>query len=62
MLFSSDAFGLAELYYLGTILFRRALSGVLESLVDDGDMTEADAEHIATLISRDNARRAYRLP
>ena len=62
MLFSSDAFGLAELYYLGTILFRRALSGVLESLVDDGDMTEADAERVATLISRDNARRAYRLP
>ena len=62
MLFSSDAFGLAELYYLGTILFRRALSGVLESLVDDGDMTEADAGRVATLISRDNARRAYRLP
>ncbi len=61
MLFSTDAFGLAELYYLGTLLFRRALSGVLESLVDDGDMTAADAERVATLIGRDNARRAYRL-
>jgi hypothetical protein len=61
-LFSSDAFGLPELYYLGTLLFRRALSAFLSSLVDAGDMSYADAERITRLIGEENARSAYRLP
>lgn len=61
LLFSSDAFGLAELYHLGALLFRRALSEVLGGLVDSGDAKSADAEHIGRLIARENARRAYRL-
>jgi hypothetical protein len=60
-LFSSDAFGLPELYYLGTLLFRRALSAFLSSLVDAGDMSYADAERITRLIGAENARQAYRL-
>jgi predicted TIM-barrel fold metal-dependent hydrolase len=60
-LFSSDAFGLAELYHLGALLFRRGLSEVLGALVDRGDLTSADAEHIGRLIAQQNARRAYRL-
>lgn len=60
-LFSTDAYGLAELYHLGALLFRRALSDVLGALVDSGEATAADAEHIGRLIARDNARRAYRL-
>jgi hypothetical protein len=60
-LFSSDAFGLPELYYLGTLLFRRALSAFLSSLVDADDMSYADAERITRLIGTENARRAYRL-
>jgi uncharacterized protein len=60
-LFSSDAFGLPELYYLGTLLFRRALSAFLSSLVDAGDMSYADAERITRLIGAENARRAYGL-
>jgi hypothetical protein len=60
-LFSSDAFGLPELYYLGTLLFRRALSAFLSSLVDANDMSYADAERITRLIGAENARRAYRL-
>jgi hypothetical protein len=60
-LFSSDAFGLPELYYLGTLLFRRALSAFLSSLVDAGDMSYADAERITRLIGAENARLAYRL-
>jgi hypothetical protein len=60
-LFSSDAFGLPELYYLGTLLFRRALSAFLSSLVDGDDMSYADAERITRLIGAENARRAYRL-
>jgi hypothetical protein len=60
-LFSSDAFGLPELYYLGTLLFRRALSSFLAERLDDGDMSVADAERVTRLIGAENARRAYRL-
>jgi hypothetical protein len=61
-LFSSDAFGLPELYYLGTLLFRRALSAFLAARLDVDDMSYADAERITSLIGAENARRAYRLP
>ena len=61
MLYSSDAFGLAELYHLGALLFRRGLSSVLGGLVDDGSMTTEDARRIGSMISADNAIRAYRL-
>jgi uncharacterized protein len=58
-LFSSDAFGLPELYYLGTLLFRQALSRFLRARLDGGDMSLADAERITALIATDNAHRAY---
>jgi uncharacterized protein len=61
LLFSSDAYGLAELYFLGAGLFRRGLSTVLGGLVEDGEMTPADADHVGRLVARENARRAYRL-
>ena len=61
-LFSSDAFGLPELYYLGTQLFRHALSAFLRARLDADDMSSADAERITGLIASENARRAYRLP
>ncbi|MFD9738828.1 amidohydrolase family protein [Umezawaea sp. NPDC059074] len=60
-LFSSDAYGLAELYHLGVLLFRRALSDFLASAMASGDLVEADAVRIAHLIGYENARRAYRL-
>ena len=60
-LFSSDAFGLPELYYLGTLLFRRALSEFLSARLDADDMSYADAERVTRLIGADNARQAYRL-
>lgn len=60
-LFSSDAFGLPEHYYLGTLLFRRALSAFLTDRLDANDMSYADAERITRLIGAENARRAYRL-
>jgi hypothetical protein len=60
-LFSSDAFGLPELYYLGTLLFRRALSAFLAARLDADDMSYADAERVTGLIGAENARRAYRL-
>jgi uncharacterized protein len=61
LLFSSDAYGLAEFYYLGAELFRRGLSTVLDELIMADEMTSQDADHVAALIARDNARRAYHL-
>jgi predicted TIM-barrel fold metal-dependent hydrolase len=61
LLHSSDAFGLAELYYLGTELFRLGLGEVLEDLVQRDEVSEADARRIGTQVSGENARRAYRL-
>jgi hypothetical protein len=60
-LYSSDAFGLPELYYLGALLFRRALSAFLAERLAADDLTYADAERITRQIGADNARRAYAL-
>jgi predicted TIM-barrel fold metal-dependent hydrolase len=61
LLFSTDAYGLAELYLLGVALFRSAMTTVLGEVVAAGDMSEADAGHVAALVARENARRAYAL-
>lgn len=60
-LFSSDAFGLPELYYLDIVLFRRALSEFLAARLAADDMSYPDAERFTRLIGAENARRAYRL-
>jgi hypothetical protein len=60
-LFSSDAFGLSELYFLGAQLFRRVLGEILESWIQEGACTTGDAERLARLIGRDNALRIYPL-
>jgi predicted TIM-barrel fold metal-dependent hydrolase len=61
VLYSSDAWGPAELHYLGAVLWRRATSRVLGTWVEDGDWTAADARRVATLIASDNACRVYQL-
>jgi predicted TIM-barrel fold metal-dependent hydrolase len=61
ILYSSDAWGPAELHYLGALLWRRALGQVLAERVRDGDWSRADAIRVATMVGRDNARRVYRL-
>lgn len=61
VLFSSDAFGLAELYLLGTVLFRRGLGRLLAEGVAEGAWTAADAVRVAGMIGSGTARRAYRL-
>jgi uncharacterized protein len=60
-LFSTDAYGLPELYYLGTLLFRLGLSRFLRARLDDDDISFEDAERITALIGAENARRVYRL-
>ena len=61
LLFSTDAYGLAEFYYLGAELFRRGLSAVLHELIKAEEITNQDADHIASLIARNNAYRVYGL-
>lgn len=61
ILYSSDAWGLAELHHLGALLWRRAIHRVLAARVDDGEWSAADAVRVATMIGRDNAQRVYRL-
>lgn len=62
VLFSSDAFGLAELYAVHVRLFRAALAAFVEDGVAREFWTAADADRIAELICAANARRVYRLP
>jgi predicted TIM-barrel fold metal-dependent hydrolase len=61
LLYSSDAFGLAELYVTGAVLFRRALAELLGAWVEQGACTAADSERITRLIARENAARLYDL-
>jgi hypothetical protein len=61
MLFSTDAFALAELYLLGAKLFRRGLGDFLAAGVEADDWTAQDAARIAAMIGAGNARRVYGL-
>ncbi len=61
IVYSSDAFGPAELHYLGTTLWRNGIHRVLSGFVDNGDWSAADAMRVVDLIARDNAERIYRL-
>jgi hypothetical protein len=61
VLYSSDAFGLAELHLLGAQSFREALAGCMEPLVSRDLLTETDLSRIAALIGSGNARRVYGL-
>lgn len=62
LLYSSDAFGLVELYHLGSLVFRRALAGVLDGWLDAGDCSAGDAARIGDFIGSGNAARVYGLP
>jgi len=61
LLFSSDAFGPAELHYLGALMWRRTTASVLSAWVDAGEWSAADAQRIARMVGADNARRVYGL-
>jgi uncharacterized protein len=60
-LFSSDAWGAAELHHLGALLWRRGMATVLARFVDAGEWSLPDAVRVATMVGRDNALRVYRL-
>ena len=61
LLFSTDAFAVAEQYYLGSMLFRRALQGIFDEWIAAGHCDAKEADRIAELIGRENARRIYPL-
>jgi predicted TIM-barrel fold metal-dependent hydrolase len=61
VLFSSDAWGPAELHYLGALLWRRAMASVLGEWVESGEWLGAEAVRIAEMVGAGNAKRVYRL-
>ncbi|MEV1085509.1 amidohydrolase family protein [Streptomyces sp. NPDC050211] len=60
LLYSSDAYGLAEFYLLGAVAFRQGLAGLLQDRVDADELSLPDALRVARWAGRDNARRIYR--
>jgi uncharacterized protein len=60
-LYSSDAFGLPELYYLGAVLFRRALSDFFAAGLREDLYTERTVVRLTRMLCADNAKRAYGL-
>ncbi|MFI9168897.1 amidohydrolase family protein [Streptomyces lincolnensis] len=60
LLYSSDAYGVAEFYHLGALAFREGLSGLLQERVDADELSLPDALRIATWTGADNARQVYR--
>lgn len=61
LLYSSDAFGVPELYHLAALSFRRALTQLLCERVQDDEWSTADALRIAKLVGHENATRVYGL-
>ncbi|WP_380280267.1 amidohydrolase family protein [Kitasatospora purpeofusca] len=61
LLFSTDAYGLPELYLVGAAQFRHGLGALLDGWRADGACTAADAERLARRVAADNARRLYAL-
>jgi uncharacterized protein len=62
VLYSSDAFGLAELFYLGAVLFRSGLGATLDGWIRSDNCSVQEAERIAGLVATGNATRIYPLP
>lgn len=62
LLYSSDAFGLSELYYLGALLFRRGLKKCLDRWLEDDFCSLADADELIRLVATENAKRIYFAP
>ncbi|MFH8977084.1 amidohydrolase family protein [Streptomyces sp. NPDC017890] len=62
LLYSSDAYGVAEFHHLGAPAFRQGPAGLLQERVDADEPALPDALRIARWAGRDNARRVYRLP
>ncbi len=61
VLYSSDAWGPAELHYLGADLWRRAVTETLSSWIGSGGWSAGDAVRVSEMMASTNARRVYGL-
>lgn len=61
VMFSTDAYGLPELYLVGAAQFRAALGGLLDAWRSEGAVSAEDATRLAEQVCAGNARRVYRL-
>ena len=59
LLYSSDAWGPAELHFLGARLWRSGMAWVLGEWVDADDWSRADAQRVIELVAHGNAERVY---
>ncbi|CAL2072688.1 Amidohydrolase [Streptomyces murinus] len=62
LLYSSDAYGVAEFHHLGALCFRQGLAELLRRRVEADELSLSDALRIASWTGRDNARRLYGPP
>ncbi|MEU6357144.1 amidohydrolase family protein [Streptomyces sp. NPDC047072] len=62
LLYSSDAYGVAEFHLLGALAFREGLAGLLQERVTADELSLPDALRLVAWVSGDNARRLYGLP
>lgn len=60
LLYSSDAYGVAEFYWLGALAFRHGLAALLQDRVDADELSLPDALRIAQWAGAHNASRVYR--
>ncbi|MFJ6631367.1 amidohydrolase family protein [Streptomyces sp. NPDC091376] len=61
LLYSSDAYGLPELYVVGARVFEDALTRLTDSWTSSGAWSEPDAARVARMVSAENAARLYGL-
>ncbi|MBB3043145.1 amidohydrolase family protein [Nocardioides soli] len=59
VLFSTDAYGLPELYLCGSLLWRRAVTRIFSAWVDADEMGAGDAVRYLDLIASGNAQNVY---
>lgn len=57
--YGSDTYGSPEPFYTSALLGKQALAKALEDLINDGFMSEAQAQEAAKMILSDNARELY---
>lgn len=62
ILYGSDGFVVPEIHWLAARMARGAMTGLLNSLVDDGLFDADDALNVARMVFSENAVALYRLP
>ncbi|WP_243082499.1 amidohydrolase family protein [Streptomyces sp. 891-h] len=61
LLFSTDAYGVPELYLTGARLFREAMTSLTGQWVERGEWSPSDAERVTAMIAGGTAKRLYGL-